>query len=61
MQTLNLRRMVLVNRSYWKEAASFGTLHDSVYSLVDAHSIADVISLVSNELPLDTGAAFQEA
>ena len=32
-----------------------------MYSLVDAHSVADVISLVSNELPLDTGAAFQEA
>ena len=30
-------------------------------NLVDAHSVADIISLVSNELPIDTSAAYQEA
>ena len=50
-----------INRSSWRKAASVGTLHDSVYSLVDAHSVVDVISLVSNELSLDTGVSFQEA
>ena len=60
-QPVTLPRMTSVNGQSWKKAASFSTLDNLVYSLVDAHSVADVISLVSNELPLDTGSAFQEA
>ena len=30
-------------------------------SLIGSHSVADVISLVSSELPLDTSSSFQEA
>ena len=40
---------------------SFGTLFNTVSNLVDAHSVADIISLVSNELPIDTSTAYQEA
>ena len=60
-QPVTLPRMISVNGQSWKKAASFSTLDNLVYSLVDAYSVADVISLVSNELPLDTGPAFQEA
>ena len=60
-QPVTLPRMTSINGHSWKKAASFGTLENLVYSLVDAHSVADVISLVSNELPLDNGSAFQEA
>ena len=52
--------MVSVNRSSWRKVASFSTLRDSVYSLVDAHSVADATSLVSNKFSLDTVATFQE-
>ena len=38
-----------------------GTLHNSVYSSVDIHSVVNVISLVSNDLSLDNVAEFQEA
>ena len=60
-QPVTLPRMTSVNRHSWKKAASVGTLKNLVYSLVDAHSVTYVIFLVSNEFPLDTGSAFQEA
>ena len=44
-----------------EKAASFGTIRDLVYYLVDAHSVVDVISLIYNKLPLDTGATCQKA
>jgi hypothetical protein len=28
---------------------------------LEAHSIADIIVLIANEIPIDTGSAFQEA
>ena len=53
--------MVSVNCPSWEKAASFGILEDTVYSLSESHTVADLVNLASNELPLDTGAAFQEA
>ena len=44
-----------------EKSASFETLNDSIDSLVDAHSVADIIALVGNEIPIDTGAFHQEA
>ena len=61
MQPINLPKMHSVNSHAWQKAASFGTLFDTVSNLVDAHSIADIISLVSNELPIDSSSAYQEA
>ena len=61
IQPVNLPGMASVSSFSWGKSASFCTLHDTIYSLADFHSVADVISLVSNEISLDTGAAFQEA
>ena len=61
MQPIALDKMTYVNRFSWKKSASFTTLKDTIYPLAETHTVADVVSLVSNELPLDTGAAFQEA
>ena len=36
-------------------------MDDSVDSLVEDHSLADIIALVGNEIPIDTGASYQEA
>ena len=60
-QPVNLPKMASINSDSWKKSASFDILVNSVDSLVDAHSVADVVSLVSNELPIDTSASFQEA
>ena len=60
-QPVTLPKMVSVNSHSWKKSASFGTLHNSGYSLVVSHTVADMVALVSNELPLDTGPEFQEA
>ena len=57
-QPVTLPEMATVNSQSWKKSASFGTLENSVYSLVTSHTVADVIALVGNELPIDTGAAF---
>ena len=59
-QPVNLPKMKSVNSQAWQKASSFGTLFDTVSNLIDAHSVADVISLVSTELPIDTSAAYQE-
>ena len=53
--------MASVNIYSWRKSTSFNNLENSVYSLLGSHIVADLISLISNELPLDTGAAFQEA
>ena len=53
--------MASMNSDSWKKSASFYTLSSAVRSLVEAHTVADVISLVANELPIDTGSAFQES
>ena len=60
-QPINLSEMVSINSHSWKKAASFGTLMDSVSSLVDSHTVADIVAMVSNEIPIDSGAALQEA
>ena len=44
-----------------EKSASFSCLRDTVYWLKDAHSVADIISIISNVIPLDTGLACQES
>ena len=61
IQPVNLSGMASVSSLSWEKSASFCTLHETIYSLADFYSVADVISLVSNDLSLDTGATFQEA
>ena len=53
--------MATVNAESWQKAASYQTLSNNVYSLLQAHTVADVATLVSNEIHMDTSAAFQEA
>ena len=60
-QPVNLPQMAFVNSQSWKKSASFETLTDGVYSLVDAHYVAGIIALVGNEISIDTGASYQEA
>ena len=61
-QPVTIMQMAPVNESVWRKAASFDILRNTAHSpLLETHSIADVISLVSNKLPIDTGAAFQES
>ena len=60
-QPVTIMQMEHVTMPAWKKAASFDNLRNTVYTLVEAHSVADVMALVASELPIDTGAAFQEA
>ena len=42
------------------KSVSFETLNDSVDSLLEAHSVADFIALVGNEIHINTGVSYQE-
>ena len=59
-QPVALPKMASVNSYFWKKSTIFNTLENSVYSLLGSHTCANLISLVSDELPLDSGAAFQD-
>ena len=61
MQHVTVAKMKLLNSPSWQKSACFGLLFDTLSSLVPAHSVTDVVSLVSTELPLNTIVAFQEA
>ena len=60
-QPINLAQMTSVNSHAWQKSASFESLKRTVYILAASHTVTDIISLVSNELPQDTGAAYQES
>ena len=60
-QPITLPTMASVNCPSWRKSTNFESLKSSVYSLLGTHSVADLISLTSDELPQDTSAAFQEA
>ena len=60
-QHINLAKMASVNSDAWKTSTSFGTLADAADALVEVHSVANVISLMSSKIPIDTGSAFQES
>ena len=60
-QPINLDEMVSVNSYSWKKAACFNNLVDSVDSVVNSHTIADIVAMVTNEIPIDSGASLQEA
>ena len=58
---VTIMQMAHVNEVVWKKAASFENLCNTAHSLLDAHSTADIMALIAKEIPMDTGAAFQEA
>ena len=59
-QPFSLPLMASVNSESWGKSASYQTLKNSVYSLLKAYTAVDVVTLVSDELHMDIGAAFQE-
>ena len=61
MQPVTIVKMASINSQAWKKSACLTSLRTSVYNLVESHTVADLISLISHELPLDTGASFQAA
>jgi len=58
---VTIMQMAHVNDPAGKKAASFENLCNNAHSFSEAHSIADIMALIANEIPMDTGAAFQEA
>ena len=60
-QSVNLAVMSSVSSHFWRKSASYESLRRNVYSLATAHTVEDLIFMISNEFPQDTGASFQEA
>ena len=59
MQPVTIVKMSSINSHAWKKSACFDSLQTTIYNLAESHTVADIISLVSQELPLDTGASYQ--
>ena len=57
-QPVTLPHMASVNFQSYEKGASFNTLNDSFDLLVEAHSVADIIALVGNEILIDTGTSY---
>ena len=55
---VTLPSMVFMSSEAWEKSASFDILAGTVESLVEDHSVAGVISLVSNGISIDTGSVF---
>ena len=49
-QRVNLTVMLSINIHSWRKSASYESLKRNVYSLATAHTVADLISMVSNVL-----------
>ena len=60
-QPVTLPKIASVNSHFWKKSASFNTLQNSVYSFFGVYTVSDLISLVSDDFPLNSGTDFQEA
>lgn len=45
----------------WQKSASFNSLQSAANSFAEIYPIPDIISIIRNELPIDSSSAFQEA
>ena len=54
-------KMTSVNSDSWRKSASYQTISNSAYSLLKDNNVDDVVQLVFNKRPIDTGTTFQEA
>jgi len=50
-----------VSAPAWKKAAGFDELTQIVFSITDTHNVVDLVTLISQEIPIATNAPFQEA
>ena len=50
---VTIMQMAHVNDPAWKKAASFENLCNNAHSLSEAHSIADIMALITTEAILD--------
>ena len=57
MQLVTIVKLVFVNRETWEKSAWFQSLKNTIYSLVESYSPAEVTNFFFAELPIDIGAA----
>ena len=50
-----------VNLESFLKSSRFNALNGIVDCLVEAHSVAEIVALVGNEISMDTGASYHEA
>ena len=56
--SLSILEMGPVDGEAWKKCASFESLATTVRRKMDLHSTADLVSVVSPELPIDVATVF---
>ena len=59
---VSILSLVATDSPTWQKAACFNELSDTAKNLSDsAYGVADILSFLSDELPIDTSAAYQES
>ena len=58
---LSILEMAPIDGDVWKKSASFESLFSTIRGQMDAHSTADLISIISQEIPIDITAAYMES
>ena len=58
---LNILEMTPIDSPAWKKSASFESLCSTLRGQADIHSVSDLLSLASLEIPIDTTSAYMEA
>ena len=58
---LNILDMAPIDGDVWKKSASFESLSSTIRGQMEAHSSVDLISIISQEMPIDVTAAYMES
>ena len=58
---LSILEMAPIDGDVWKKSASFESLSSTIRGQMEAHNTADLISIISQEMPIDVTAAYMES
>ena len=58
---LNILEMSPIESEPWKKSSAFESLCATMQGQVDVHSVSDLISIISQEIPIDVTSAFMES
>jgi len=58
---VRIKKLVPLVSPTWQKDACFKSLVESSNLLLDSHTVSDVITMISEEVPMDTTASYQEA
>ena len=58
---MNILEMTPIDSEAWRKSTSFESLCSTMRGQVDIHSVSDLVSIISHEIPIDVNSAFIES